>query len=232
MYLEIKDVVKKYSSGSAELYALDHASCQVEKGEICVILGPSGSGKSTLLNLIGGIDTADSGSITVNGRNITALNAKKLVEYRRSYVGFVFQFYNLIPDLNVKENIQAVSEISSAKMDINKLMGELGILDYAKRYPKELSGGQQQRVAIARAIIKEPELLLCDELTGALDTKSSMAVLKVIEDVNRQYGTTIIIITHNVEIASMADRVIKLKDGKIISDEKNNSKIPAEELHL
>ena len=232
MYLEISELVKKYSGGSAEVFALDKVSCSVEKGEICVILGPSGSGKSTLLNLIGGIDTADSGSITIGGKNITKLSKKQLVDYRRSDVGFVFQFYNLIPDLNVRENIQAVAELSSDSADIDKLMQELGIADLAKRYPRELSGGQQQRAAIARAIVKEPKLLLCDELTGALDTKSSLTVLKVVENVNRQHGTTTVIITHNEAIAKMADRVIRLKDGKVISDEKNLSKVSAEAIEL
>ncbi len=230
MYIEVKDVVKKYGTGSSEVRALDNAGFSLENGDICVILGPSGSGKSTLLNILGGIDKADSGSLVIDGKDIAALEKKQLVEYRRNDVGFIFQFYNLIPDLNVRENIQAVADISEKPMDIDQVMKELGISEFAERFPRELSGGQQQRVAIARAVIKRPKLLMCDELTGALDSKSSKNVLCLIEKINQLYNSTVIIITHNENIAAMADRIIRLKDGKVISCEQNTNKIKAEDL--
>lgn len=230
MYIEVNDLVKKYGSGDAEVYALDHAEFSMDKGEICVVLGPSGSGKSTLLNILGGIDSADEGRVVIDGKEITKLNKKELVEYRRSDVGFIFQFYNLIPDLNVRENIQAVAEISTEAMDIDKVMEDLGISELATRFPKELSGGQQQRAAIARAVSKRPKLLMCDELTGALDSKSSKNVLCLIQKINGLYNSTVIIITHNEEIAKLADRVIRLKDGKVVSNVKNSEKMKAEDL--
>lgn len=230
MYIEVKNITKKYGEGLSEVKALENAGFTLEKGNICVILGPSGSGKSTMLNILGGIDTADSGSIIIDGKDISSFNKKDIVEYRRSEVGFIFQFYNLIPDLNVYENIQAVAEISDNPMNIDKIMEELDISDLALRFPKELSGGQQQRVAIARAVVKNPKLLLCDELTGALDSKSSKNVLMLIEKINRIYNSTIIIITHNEHITSISDKIIRLKDGKVISTEINKNKIGIEDL--
>ena len=202
------------------------------EGRIYVILGPSGSGKSTLLNMIGGLDSLDSGEITISGRNISRSDKKKMTDYRREDVGFVFQFYNLIPDLTVQENIQVVADIAKQPMDIEEVMKALDIDKYKNRFPKELSGGQQQRVAIARALIKKPKILLCDELTGALDSKSSKNVLKFIEKVNEQFKTTIIIITHNEAIADMADTVIRIKDGQVASCTNNGNKRSAEELEL
>lgn len=222
MFIEVKDAVKKYGKGDALVYALNKANAGIEKGEICVILGPSGSGKSTLLNILGGLDSPDSGSVIIDGKEITGLKPRQLTEYRRSDVGFVFQFYNLIPDLTVKENIEVVSDISSDSLDIDGILKALGIEKYKTRFPRELSGGQQQRTAIGRALIKNPKILLCDELTGALDSKSSAAVLKYIEKINKEYGTTIIIITHNEDIRLMADRIIRIKDGKVVLNEKNN----------
>ena len=232
MFIDIKDARKHYGEGETLVNALDGVSLSLGEGRIYVILGPSGSGKSTLLNMIGGLDSLDSGEITISGRNISRSDKKKMTDYRREDVGFVFQFYNLIPDLTVQENIQVVADIAKQPMDIEEVMKALDIDKYKNRFPKELSGGQQQRVAIARALIKNPKILLCDELTGALDSKSSRNVLKFIEKVNEQFKTTIIIITHNEAIADMADTVIRIKDGQVASCTDNNSKRRAEELEL
>ena len=232
MFIDIKDARKHYGEGETLVNALDGVSLSLGEGKIYVILGPSGSGKSTLLNMIGGLDSLDSGEITISGRNISRSDKKKMTDYRREDVGFVFQFYNLIPDLTVQENIQVVADIAKQPMDIEEVMKALDIDKYKNRFPKELSGGQQQRVAIARALIKNPKILLCDELTGALDSKSSRNVLKFIEKVNEQFKTTIIIITHNEAIADMANTVIRIKDGQVASCIDNNSKHSAEELEL
>lgn len=232
MLISLKDAVKKYGNGETAVYALDHVSVDLEEGKICVILGPSGSGKSTLLNMLGGLDTLDSGELTVAGRKVTGLSADQRTDYRRMDVGFVFQFYNLIPDLTVEENIEVVADISEYPLDMEEVLSALDIVKYRKRFPRELSGGQQQRVAIARAMIKNPKLLLCDELTGALDTKSSRSVLQFIERMNERFGTTVVIITHNEAIAGMADRVIRLKDGQIFKNYTNEQKITADNLVL
>ena len=232
MFIDIKDARKHYGEGETLVNALDGVSLSLGEGKIYVILGPSGSGKSTLLNMIGGLDSLDSGEITISGRNISRSDKKKMTDYRREDVGFVFQFYNLIPDLTVQENIQVVADIAKQPMDIEEVMKALDIDKYKNRFPKELSGGQQQRVAIARALIKNPKILLCDELTGALDSKSSRNVLKFIEKVNEQFKTTIIIITHNEAIADMADTVIRIKDGQVASCTNNGNKRNAEELEL
>lgn len=232
MFIDIKDARKHYGEGETLVNALDGVSLSLGEGKIYVILGPSGSGKSTLLNMIGGLDSLDSGEITISGRNISRSDKKKMTDYRREDVGFVFQFYNLIPDLTVQENIQGVADIAKQPMDIEEVMKALDIDKYKNRFPKELSGGQQQRVAIARALIKNPKILLCDELTGALDSKSSRNVLKFIEKVNEQFKTTIIIITHNEAIADMADTVIRIKDGQVASCTNNGNKRSAEELEL
>ena len=232
MFIDIKDARKHYGEGETLVNALDGVSLSLGEGRIYVILGPSGSGKSTLLNMIGGLDSLDSGEITISGRNISRSDKKKMTDYRREDVGFVFQFYNLIPDLTVQENIQVVADIAKQPMDIEEVMKALDIDKYKNRFPKELSGGQQQRVAIARALIKNPKILLCDELTGALDSKSSRNVLKFIEKVNDQFKPTIIIITHNEAIADMADTVIRIKDGQVASCTNNGNKRSAEELEL
>ncbi len=232
MFIEIRNAKKQYGKGEAVVNALDGVDLSIEKGGISVILGPSGSGKSTLMNMLGGIDSLTSGEITVDGKNISKANARELTEYRRDDIGFVFQFYNLIADLTVQENIEVVAEISDSPLNINEVMEALDIEKYKKRFPRELSGGQQQRVAIARAMIKNPKLLLCDELTGALDTKTSRSVLEFVQKVNSQFGTTTVIITHNNAIADMADQVIVIRDGKIVENRKNKNKLPASGLVL
>lgn len=232
MFIGMKDGVKKYGKGDAQVFAMDGIHLSIEKGEICVILGPSGSGKSTLLNMLGGIDQMDSGELVIDGRQVSGLSLRDLTEYRRNDVGFVFQFYNLIQDLTVMENIQVVSDIAPNPLPIQEVVESLGLTNLVHRFPSELSGGQQQRTAIARAIIKNPKLLLCDELTGALDSKSSKEVLQYIEKVNATIGMTILIITYNATISQMADRVVQLRDGKVISNTQNPSKVRAEDLAL
>lgn len=224
MFIDLKGAKKYYGKGESEVRALDGASLELDEGGIYVILGPSGSGKSTLLNMLGGLDKMDDGVLSIDGVTISKLSDKELVEYRRSDVGFVFQFYNLIPDLTVKENIQVVADITDSPLDIDEVMEAVDIKKYENHFPSELSGGQQQRVSIARALIKNPKILLCDELTGALDTKSARLVLKFVEKVNQKFHTTIIIITHNEAISGMADRVIRIKDGNVSSNVKNEKK--------
>lgn len=232
MFICLKDAVKRYGEGEAAVYALDHADLVIGKGKICVILGPSGSGKSTMLNMLGGLDTLDAGELTIEGRSLIGLTPKERTLYRKEEVGFVFQFYNLIPDLTVEENIEVVSDISESPLDLSEVLGALELEPYRRRFPRELSGGQQQRAAIARAMIKNPRLLLCDELTGALDTRSSKNVLQFVEMMNRKYGTTVVIITHNEAIAKMADQIIRIRDGRVEESVFNEKKIPAEELEL
>ena len=232
MFIQMQHAKKSYGKGESEVHALDDTELALEQGKIYVILGPSGSGKSTMLNMLGGLDSLDSGSITVDGKEISKLKSGELTKYRRSDVGFVFQFYNLIPDLTVKENIQVVSDIAKEPLPLDEVMQAVDIEKYKDRFPNELSGGQQQRVAIARAIIKNPKLLLCDELTGALDSKTSKNVLKFVEKVNAQFGTTVAIITHNEVIAGMAEGVIRIKDGKVVANIVNETKIPADKLEL
>lgn len=232
MFITLKNATKKYGEGESLVYALDHVNVEIDEGEICVILGPSGSGKSTLLNMLGGLDHPDEGEIMVGDRNLSGYKKSKLTDYRKEDVGFVFQFYNLIPDLTVAENIEVVADISENPLDIEEVLEAMEMQKYRYRFPKELSGGQQQRVAIARAIVKNPKLLLCDELTGALDTKSSRTVLQFIEKINQLYKTTTVIITHNEAIAEMADRVIYIKDGKVQKNNCNSNKKSVADLML
>ena len=231
MSIVIEDAVKKYGTGESEIYALNHVSLQIESGEICVILGPSGSGKSTLLHMIGGLDRLDSGAVTVDGTKVSTLNKKELTEYRRQKVGVVFQSYNLIAELNVKENIRVAGDISKNPLEMYPLIDELGLSSHVKHFPAELSGGQQQRCAIGRALVKSPDILLCDEPTGALDSVSAGEVLGILERIHEKYQTTILIITHNEAIAGMADRIIRVHDWKVVSDEKNK-KVRVKELMI
>ena len=232
MYIEIKDAVKKYGEGENEIFAMDGVNLDISEHEICVILGPSGSGKSTLLNMLGGIDTLTSGKIVVNGKEISGMSKKELTSYRRSDIGFIFQSYNLIQDLTVKENIQTVADISREPLDIDELLESLSLSKYKNHFPSELSGGQQQRTAIARALVKNPAILLCDEPTGALDSKSSRDVLKMLDKVNNIYKTTVIIITHNEGISKMADRVIRIHDGKIVKNVVNEARTAVKDLEV
>ena len=230
MFLEIQDLKKSFGQGEAKTEVLKGINFSVEKGEICVLLGPSGSGKSTLLNIIGGIDSADSGYISINGEKTADMNEKALTNYRRRHLGYVFQMYNLIANLNVKENIEVGAYLSDNALDIDELLHTLGLYEHRYKLPNQLSGGQQQRVSIGRAIVKNPDILLCDEPTGALDYNTSKEILKLIEDVNKKYGNTIIMVTHNEAIKNMADHVIKLRDGAVRHNDINTNKVSAEEL--
>lgn len=223
MGISIQKVNKIYQSGSIEFHALKDVDMEIKSGEICVILGPSGSGKSTLLNAIGGIDQVDNGRISVDDWNISSLNSKQLVPFRREMVGFIFQMHNLIPNLTVYENIELAANISEAPLKVVDMIKAVGLNGFGNRFPRELSGGQQQRVSIARAIVRKPQILLCDEPTGSLDSNTSKEILTLIKQMNMDYGTTTLIITHNQAISQMADRVIKLKDGKIDSIDVNET---------
>lgn len=228
--VEFNNVTRSYKSGEHEQKALDNVSLTLEKGKFVVILGPSGAGKSTLLNMLGGLDSPTSGTIRVNGTDISTLNQNELADYRASTVGFVFQFYNLIPTLTVLENVALVKEISKHPLDAGKMLAEVGLSDHAKNFPAELSGGEQQRVSIARALAKNPEILLCDEPTGALDSETGVMVLKLLLSMARTYGKTIVVVTHNQNIAKMADVVIRVKNGKIRSYEEQENPMNAEEI--
>jgi len=230
MFLEIHDLCKTYPSGGTTFRALDHVGFCVEQGQRCVILGPSGSGKSTLLNIIGGIDRADGGKILVDGVEITALPDAKWTDYRRDSIGFVFQFYNLVPNLTVYENVEVAANVCREPLGIMDTLDAVGIGQLRDRFPRQLSGGQQQRVSIARALVKKPKLLLCDEPTGALDYEMSKEILKLLEKVGGLYGTTVLIITHNNAIAGMAQRIVRLHSGTVAEDRVNDSVIPAERI--
>ncbi len=230
MFLEIKGIKKSFGSGSSHVDVLKGLNLEIEKGEICVLLGPSGSGKSTLLNIIGGIDGADEGSICIDGERLENMNEKKLSLYRRKHLGYVFQMYNLISNLTVRENIEVGAYLSDQPLDVEELLHTLGIYEHQRKLPNQLSGGQQQRTAIGRAIVKNPDILLCDEPTGALDYNTSKEILKLIETVNQKYGNTVIMVTHNDAIKDMADRVVKLRDGMIRWNYINEKKLSATEL--
>ena len=230
MFLEIQDLKKSFGTGESRVDVLKGIDLSLERGEFCVLLSPSGSGKSTLLNIIGGIDTPDSGDITIDGERMGSMNEKKLTLYRRRHLGYIFQMYNLIPNLTVRENIEVGSYLGENPLNVDDLLDVLGLTEHQHKIPNQLSGGQQQRTAIGRAIIKNPDILLCDEPTGALDFKTSKEILKLIETVNQRYGNTVVMVTHNAALKDMADRVVRLRDGQIRHNDINTVKIPAEEL--
>ncbi len=230
MYLQVKDVKKSYGKDTSYVQVLKGISTGLERGQMCVIQGTSGSGKSTLLNCIGGLDTMDSGSITVDGKEIFGLKPAALSDYRRDNLGFIFQFYNLVPNLTVRENIQICQHIAEHPLNMDELLETLGLAEHQNKFPAQLSGGQQQRTAIARALIKNPKLLLCDEPTGALDSKTSRDILVLLEEINAKYGTTMLIVTHNNSIKNMVHKVILIKDGLVKKEYMNETRIPAAEL--
>ena len=230
MFLEIQGIHKSFGTGESRIEVLKGLDMEIEKGEFCVLLGPSGSGKSTLLNIIGGIESADEGSISIDGEHLADMTEKKLSQYRRKHLGYIFQMYNLIPNLTVRENIEVGAYLSDHALDVDELLQILGLTDHQKKLPNQLSGGQQQRTAIGRAIVKNPDILLCDEPTGALDYNTSKEILKLIETVNQKYGNTVVMVTHNDAIKDMADRVVKLRDGMIRKNYLNEHKIPAADL--
>lgn len=230
MFLEIKELRKSYGNDSNRVEVLKGINCTVAKGEICVLLGPSGSGKSTLLNIIGGIDSLESGYVAIEGEKMADMKEKQLTRYRRKHLGYIFQMYNLIPNLNVQENIEVGAWLSDHPLEMEELLKTLGLYEHRHKLPNQLSGGQQQRCAIGRAIIKNPDILLCDEPTGALDYTTSKEILKLIEEVNQKYGNTVIMVTHNDAIKDMADHVIRLRDGQIRKDYYNEVKVAASDL--
>ena len=229
-YIYLDKVSKIYGTKEVKIIAVDEISFQISKGEFAVIVGPSGAGKTTVLNILGGMDTATSGDIWVDGKNIGRYNGRQLTSYRRDDIGFVFQFYNLVPNLTALENVELAAQICKNPMDARTVLEEVGLKDRLGNFPAQLSGGEQQRVSIARALAKNPKMLLCDEPTGALDYQTSKDILKLIETVNQKYGNTVIMVTHNDAIKDMADRVVRLRDGMIRKDYRNEHKIPAEDL--
>jgi putative ABC transport system ATP-binding protein len=230
LLLELNDIKKSFGKGDSRVEVLRGISLSVEKGEFCVLLGPSGSGKSTLLNIIGGIDTADSGDLYIGGARMNAMREKQLTRYRREHLGYIFQMYNLIPNLTVRENIEVGAYLGKNPLDVEEILHTLGLYEHRYKLPNQLSGGQQQRTSIGRAIVKNPDILLCDEPTGALDYNTSREILRLIERISLQYHTTIIMVTHNEAIGAMADTVIRLRDGRIRDRVENTVRVPAEQL--
>ena len=230
MFLEISGIRKSFGAGDSRVEVLKGIDLSIEKGEFCVLLGPSGSGKSTLLNIIGGIDTPDSGDISIRGEKMEDMNERRLTLYRRKHLGYIFQMYNLIPNLTVRENIEVGAYLSDKPLEIDELLHTLGLFEHRRKLPNQLSGGQQQRCAIGRAIVKNPDILLCDEPTGALDYNTSKDILSLIETVNQKYGNTVIMVTHNDPLRQMADRVVRLHDGGIRKNYLNEQKMKASEI--
>lgn len=229
-YLDVRGLRKSYGEGEARVEVLKDVTLQIARGEVCTLLGPSGSGKSTFLNIVGGLEVADGGSVTCNGTVLTKLNDRDIGEYRRKELGFVFQFYNLVPDLTIRENIEVCEHLSDNPLELDQLLRDLGLWEHRGKFPRQVSGGQQQRCSIGRALVKNPGLLLCDEPTGALDYKTSKEILALMEDVNRRYGCTVIIVTHNNAISRMADRVLRLHDGALVENELNETVVSALDL--
>ena len=230
MFLEITGIRKSFGAGESRVEVLKGIDLSIEKGEFCVLLGPSGSGKSTLLNIIGGIDTPDSGDISIRGEKMADMNERRLTLYRRKHLGYIFQMYNLIPNLTVRENIEVGAYLSDKPLEIDELLHTLGLFEHRRKLPNQLSGGQQQRCAIGRAIVKNPDILLCDEPTGALDYNTSKDILSLIETVNQKYGNTVIMVTHNDPLRQMADRVVRLHDGGIRKNYLNDHKLKAADI--
>ncbi len=230
MFIEVNNVDKSYKTSDIAFKALKNINLSINEGEIVVILGPSGSGKSTLLNIIGGIDHVDSGNVIVDGVDIIKLNDNKLTQYRRNSLGFIFQFYNLVPNLTVYENVEVAANISKHPLKIDEVLNAVGMSEFKNRFPRELSGGEQQRVSIARALVKNPKLLLCDEPTGALDFNTAKEILKLLTEVNRKFNTTVVIITHNTAISGIANRIIKLRSGEVSENRINEEVLPAERI--
>lgn len=229
-FLSIRKLCKSYGADEARTEVLKGITTSIDRGEICVLFGPSGSGKSTFLNMVGGLEPADSGSIVVNGVDICQLRDRELVEYRRRELGFIFQFYNLVPDLTVRENIEVCQYLSKNPLPLDDLIESLGLWEHRKKFPNQISGGQQQRCAIGRALVKNPSLLLCDEPTGALDYHTSKEILELMERINREYGSTMVIVTHNDAIRHMSHHILRLRDGMLSEDVRNTSLLPAREL--
>ena len=229
-YIEFKNVIKEYKMGEVTIKALDNTNFSIDKGELVVIVGPSGAGKTTTLNILGGMDRASSGRVWVNDKEVTKLNNKQLIEYRRNDIGFVFQFYNLVQNLTAKENVELATQICSDALNVDDILEKVGLQDRKNNFPSQLSGGEQQRVAIARAIAKNPKLLLCDEPTGALDYKTGKQILKLLQDTCKKEKMTVIIITHNTAIAPMADKVIHFKNGTASAIEVNENPVPVEQI--
>lgn len=229
-YIEFEHVSKIYKSGENKIYALNDMSFTVENGELCVIVGHSGAGKTTLLNILGGMDSASEGSVKLDGRVISDMNDRELTDYRRTDVGFVFQFYNLVQNLTALENVELAAEICKGSLDAAKTLESVGLADRMNNFPAQLSGGEQQRVSIARALAKNPKIILCDEPTGALDFNTGKAVLELLQKTCRETGKTVIIITHNGVLTQIADRVIRVRSGKVISVEQNTSPVPVERI--
>ena len=229
-YVSLQDVKKTYGMGEATIHAADGVSFEIEKGEFAVIVGPSGAGKTTVLNILGGMDRASSGHVWVDGRDVAQFSPRQLTQYRREDIGFVFQFYNLVQNLTALENVELASQICKDPLDAATVLSEVGLSERRNNFPAQLSGGEQQRVAIARALAKNPKLLLCDEPTGALDYTTGKAILKLLQDMSRQRGVTVIIITHNSALTAMADRVIRVKNGTVVSEEINAAPVPVEEI--
>ena len=230
MFLEINNIKKSFGEGESRVQVLDGINLSLERGQFCVLMGPSGSGKSTLLNILGGIDSADEGEILIDGVSVGGMKDKQLTKYRRDHLGYIFQQYNLIPNLTVRENIEVGAYLSKSPLQVEELLETLGLSSHADKLPNQLSGGQQQRTSIGRAIVKNPDILLCDEPTGALDYKTSKEILELIERVNRRYGNAIVMVTHNEAIGRMADTVIRLRDGRVRDRVDNPVRVPAAEL--